>query len=240
MQFTIEPIALTHSPFKTKFGIPRQPGLVSEAISELKLLPPYNRPEALAGLELSSHIWVEFIFHQSPSSNGENFRPCIRPPRLGGNKRMGVFATRSPVRPNGIGLSVAKLEKIITDKGVSLLVSGLDLLDGTPIIDIKPYVPYADSITDASNHFAEASPSVIEVTLSSQAADKALAYKAPHNTSLTLLIEQILSQDPRPQYQKPDPERQYGMNLYDLDIQWRYKMLDDEQWSIEVTDILAA
>lgn len=242
MTFTIEPIATVLSPFTTKFGIPRQPGLVTEAISELKLLAPYNRTEAVAGLEQSSHIWVEFIFHQSPGSQGDNFRPSIRPPRLGGNKRMGVFATRSPVRPNGLGLSVAKLERIDTSNGVSLIVSGLDLLDCTPIVDIKPYVPYADIIDSAQNDFAAQAPSTIEVTFSDHAEVQALEYAAPQGTNLRVLIEQILSQDPRPQYQQPDPERRYGMNLYDLDVHWYYRPnLDDSNsgsWSIEVTNIL--
>lgn len=238
MKYTIEPIATVLSPFTDKFGIPRQPGLVTEAIAEIKLLPPYNRAEALAGLDQCSHVWIEFIFHQSPDSSGDNFRPTIRPPRLGGNKRMGVFATRSPVRPNALGLSVAKLESIKTDSGASILVSGLDLLDGTPVIDIKPYVPYADSIAAAHNQFAAAAPATIEVTFSSQAQQKALDYEAPNNTNLALLIEQILFQDPRPQYQQHDPERRYGMNLYDLDIHWYYRQCDGGEWAIEVTDIL--
>lgn len=242
MIFTIEPIATVLSPFTTKFGIPRQPGLVTEAISELKLLPPYNRPEAVAGLEQSSHIWVEFIFHQSPSSQGENFRPSIRPPRLGGNKRMGVFATRSPVRPNGLGLSVAKLERIDTTDGVSLVVSGLDLLNGTPVVDIKPYVPYADIIDNAHNDFAAQAPTTLTVNFNDDARTQAQNYSAPHGTDLRVLIEQILSQDPRPQYQQPDPDRRYGMNLYDLDVHWYYRpSLDDSNsgsWGIEVTNIL--
>ena len=237
MNYTLEPIATVLSPFTDKFGIPRQPGLATEAIAELKLLPPYNRAEAVAGLELSSHIWIEFIFHKSPPSNGDNFRPSIRPPRLGGNKRMGVFATRSPVRPNGLGLSVVKLEKINTHKGVSLLVSGLDLLDGTPIVDIKPYVPYADRIANASNQFAAEAPATLAVTFAPDAASKALTYSAPHGTDLTRLISQILSQDPRPQYQQPDLERRYGINLYDLDIQYRYRPDNHDSWRIEVTHI---
>lgn len=240
MKFTIEPIATVHSPFTDKFGIPRQPGLVTEAISELKLLPPYNRAEAVAGLELSSHIWIEFIFHKSPDSNGDNFRPSIRPPRLGGNKRMGVFATRSPVRPNGLGLSVAKLEKIDTSKGVSLFVSGLDLLDGTPIVDIKPYVPYADNLDSAENSFAAAEPRTLPVILNSSAAEYCSAYNAPNGVDLQRLIKQVLSQDPRPQYQKPDPERRYGMNLYDLDIHFHYRLSAPASWSIEVTNIAPA
>ena len=240
MNYIIEPIATVLSPFTNKFGIPRQPGLATEAIAELKLLPPYNRAEAVAGLELSSHIWLEFIFHKSPPSNGDNFRPSIRPPRLGGNKRMGVFATRSPVRPNGLGLSVAKLEKIDTSKGVSLLVSGLDLLDGTPIVDIKPYVPYADCLANASNQFAAEAPATLAVSFAPEAAAKAEAYSAPHGANLIRLISQILSQDPRPQYQQPDLERRYGINLYDLDIQFRYHPESDDSWRIEVTHIATA
>ena len=236
-----EPIATVSSPFTNKFGIPRQPGLVTEAIAEIKLLPPYNIAEAVAGLELSSHIWVEFIFHQSTDSTGDNFRPSVRPPRLGGNKRMGVFATRSPVRPNGLGLSVVKLEKIIIDNGVSLIVSGLDLLNGTPVVDIKPYVPYADCINHAVNSFAASEPNTLPVSFSQAAIAFCDHYLAPNDVDLQRLIEQILAQDPRPQYQKPDPERRYGINLYELDIHFYYRhcLNNPANWAIEVSDIMS-
>jgi tRNA-Thr(GGU) m(6)t(6)A37 methyltransferase TsaA len=213
--FTFDPIGVIHSCYKEKFGIPRQPGLVTEARATLELLPPYNREEAVRGLEGFSHLWVVFVFH---ASLGEQWKPTVRPPRLGGNRRLGVFATRSPVRPNPIGLSVVALEKIVCEGGrVELHLKGIDLLDGTPVLDIKPYVPYVDSIPGAAAGFAEAPPAPsFRVRFSPQARE--VCETVP---GLEALIGQILSQDPRPAYYgKGGGKHAFGMRLLDYDVRW--------------------
>ena len=154
--FSFEPVGVIHSCFKEKFGIPRQPGLAPDARAVLELLPPYNRAEAVRGLEGFSHVWLSFIFH---ACLGEPWKPTVRPPRLGGNRRLGVFATRSTHRPNPIGLSAVELEKIEAAPGRVLLhLKGVDLLDGTPVLDIKPYLPYSDNIPGALGGFAPEMP----------------------------------------------------------------------------------
>jgi len=234
--FNMAPIGVVHSCFKEKFGIPRQPGLAPAARATLELLPPYNCPEAVAGLEQSSHLWLQFIFHHS-LAQCQQWKPTVRPPRLGGNKRMGVFATRSPVRPNALGLSVVKLEAVEIQNGaVQLLLSGVDLVDGTPVVDIKPYVPYVDSVPEAENCFADQQPAFIEVVMSVGLTAYCDAYRAERGVELAALITQVLRQDPRPQYQTPDPERIYGMKLLDLDVRWRYRQCDPS-WFIEVVEI---
>jgi len=148
---------------------------------------------------------------------------------------MGVFATRSPVRPNPIGLSVVKLESIDTSSGVLLNLSGIDLLDGTPVLDIKPYVPYVDCVTDATNQFADKSPNLLPVSFSSEAASFCESYMGIED--LRVLVQQVLQQDPRPQYQTPDPDRRYAMKLLDLDVAWYYQQ-SPQGWGIRVDNIL--
>jgi tRNA-Thr(GGU) m(6)t(6)A37 methyltransferase TsaA len=220
MEFTFPAIGIIHSCFKEKFGIPRQPGLVPLATAELELLAPYNDPAALDGLEGCSHIWVQFVFHANSRSE---WKPKVKPPRLGGNKSLGVFATRSPTRPAPIGLSVVKLEGIAeVDGKLVLKLSGIDLLDGTPVLDIKPYVPYVDLVPAAINKFADAAPHLIPVEFSAETAAFCNDYHQKTLIDLTGLIRQILQQDPRPQYQQPEPERIYGMKLLNLDVRWQY------------------
>jgi tRNA-Thr(GGU) m(6)t(6)A37 methyltransferase TsaA len=220
MEFTFPAIGIIHSCFKEKFGIPRQPGLAPLATAELELLPPYNDPDAVDGLEGCSHIWVQFVFHANSRSE---WKPKVKPPRLGGNKSLGVFATRSPTRPAPIGLSVVKLDGILERDGKLLLqLSGIDLLDGTPVLDIKPYVPYVDLVPDAINKFADAAPRLIPVDFNDETAAFCSDYRQKTHIDLTGLIRQILQQDPRPQYQQPEPERIYGMKLLDLDVRWQY------------------
>lgn len=217
MDFTFPAIGIIHSCFKEKFGIPRQPGLAPLAKARLELLPPYNELAALDGLENCSHIWVQFVFH---ANKREEWKPKVKPPRLGGNKTLGVFATRSPTRPSPIGLSVCKLEGIVQEGAcVWLELGGVDLLEGTPVLDIKPYVPYVDLVPEAINRFADAAPTLVAVSLCEAATRQCAAHSHPQ---LTELIRQILQQDPRPQYQQPDPARIYGMKLLDVDVQWRY------------------
>jgi len=228
--FSFQAIGQIRSCYKEKFGIPRQPGLVAEAKAELRLLPPYDRTEAVLGLEQTSHIWLQFVFHQN---NASSWKPTVRPPRLGGNKRIGVFATRSPVRPNPIGLSVVKLEGIDTTDGVSLNLSGIDLLDGTPVLDIKPYIPYADAIEDAHHPFAHTQPEHLPVNFLQSVVDFIQSQNQPR---LKTLIEQVLQQDPRPSYQHADISRIYGMHLLKYNIQWQYRV-DSGRDIIDVVNI---
>ncbi len=195
-------IAKIHTPFREKFGIPRQSGLASVP-GEIVFEKPYRNPDALRGLEGFSHLWLIFSFSESVR---EDFSPTVRPPRLGGNRRMGVFATRSPFRPNAIGLSCVRLEKIEqTEKGPVIHVRGADLLDGTPILDIKPYLPLADCHPEATGGFAEA---VADYALTVQIPDGIKARIAPEDLSV---ISEILAEDPRPSYQD-DPSRIYHMD----------------------------
>lgn len=221
MTYTFDPIGVVQSPYKEKFGIPRQPGLVDAALGYIKLLPPYDIPDSLDGLQTSSHIWLQFVFHQNLDTQ---WRPKVRPPRLGGNKSMGVFATRSPVRPNPIGLSVVKFEGIDLSNGVRIAISGMDLLDGTPVLDIKPYVPYVDSVAMATNDFAAQEPSLLPVLLAASVQSQCQAYSRSSSIDLKALLIQVLQQDPRPAYQrtKIDPMREYGMKLLEFDVKWRY------------------
>lgn len=235
MTFEFHAIGVIHSCYLEKFGIPRQPGLAPAARAQLELLPPYDDPQALAGLEQCSHIWLQFVFHRPP---GEQWKPRVRPPRLGGNRSLGVFATRSPLRPNPIGLSVVKLEGVSERGGRRYLaLSGIDLLDGTPVLDIKPYVPYTDSLPEAENRFADAEPPLVEVVFApeAQAACQALGERTGEDWET--LLRQILQQDPRPQYQKPDPERRYGMALKGAEVQWRYQPTESGQHLLEVTAV---
>ncbi len=217
MNFTFEPIGFIHSPFKEKFGIPRQPGLVPEARARLELVPPYNRPEAVAELEGCSHVWIQFVFHQVLH---EPWRPKVRPPRLGGNRRVGVFASRSPFRPNPIGLSVVALERVVVDgDSVVLELSGVDLLDATPVLDIKPYIAYVDSIPDAASGFAPSAPDLrLEVGFSELAEGQLEARE--DGADLRPLITRLLGLDPRPAYAAEDG-RIYGFRLYDFDLRWQ-------------------
>lgn len=212
----LHPIAIAHTPFKEKFAIPRQPSLAPAACGIIELLPPFNDPLALEGLDQVSHVWLLFEFH---AVGAQDHSLRVRPPRLGGNEKIGVFATRSTHRPNGIGLSVVKLDKI---EGTKLYVSGVDLLDGTPIVDIKPYVPYVDAVASAYNRIAQTPPSCVQVSFSLDAQQQAQQHSQRLKQDVLALVEQCLAQDPKPAYQKPEPTRQYGVKLWDIDVRWRY------------------
>ncbi len=154
--FQFEQIGVIHSPYKEKFAVPRQPGLVTSGSGELHLIAPYNQADAVRGLEAFSHLWVVFVFHQTMEGG---WRPTVRPPRLGGNARMGVFATRSTFRPNPVGMSLVELKGIRCQKDrVILELGSLDLVDGTPVIDIKPYLPFAEALPDARASYAQDAP----------------------------------------------------------------------------------
>lgn len=199
--------------FKEKFGIPRQSGLVKESRGRIVFEKEYNVPEAFRGLEDFSHIWVLWQFSEAVR---ETWSPTVRPPLLGGNKRMGVFATRSPFRPNSVGLSTLKLEGVeFSEKeGVVLHVSGVDLLDGTPIYDIKPYLPYADSIPDAVGGFTESlEERRLEVEFPSDLLKRV-------NEGKREALKAVLAADPRPSYQN-DPEREYGMRFAQYEVRFK-------------------
>lgn len=227
MNIQLTAVAVAHTPFKEKFAIPRQPALAPAAVAEIELLPPFNQAQALDGLEQSSHIWLIFQFHQTLAKVGDEPRLCVRPPRLGGNDKLGVFATRSTHRPNSLGQSAVKLERI---EGTVLTVSGIDLLDGTPILDIKPYIPYADSLPEAVNQIAAEAPETIEVIWEDQARLAAEKEQQRLDKPLMPLIEQCLAQDPRPAYQQLDTERVYGTVLWGVDVTWQY--LSEQQLEV--------
>lgn len=215
-----KPVGVIHSSYKEKFAVPRQPGLVTDGWGELHLLPPYNQAEAVRGLEQFSHIWVVFVFHQT--QNG-GWRPTVRPPRLGGNERIGVFATRSTFRPNPIGLSLIEL-KGIRQQGVEIILElgSLDLVDGTPVLDIKPYLPFAESIPDALAGFAQNAPlSVMPVTFSPKAEGQLCQHVEKH-PQLRRFITQVLAQDPRPAYRKGESQiREFAVHLSDFNVRWQ-------------------
>ncbi len=211
-QHTVKAIARIHSDFPTKFGVPRQSGLVDSLRAAVVFEPEYRVPEAVRGLEDFSHIWLIWQFSQAVR---ENWSPTVRPPRLGGNKRLGVFATRSPFRPNALGLSVVGLERVELDPklGPVLHVTGADLLDGTPIYDIKPYIPYADAHPEALGGFTDQTPRRrLEVRCSEE-----LLAQVPEGKREALLG--VLAEDPRPSYQD-DPDRVYGMAFAGAEVKF--------------------
>ena len=221
---TIKPIATLRSDLPTKFGIPRQSGLVEELRSTIVFEPEFRNADALRGIEGFSHLWLIWQFS---AAIRQGWSPTVRPPRLGGNTRIGVFASRSPFRPNSIGLSCVRLLGIEqTPEGTVLHVAGADLMDGTPILDIKPYVPYSDSHPNALGGFTDT------------AGDFLLQVGFPQHL-LDLLPETkqeaakaLLSHDPRPSYQR-DPERIYGLPFAGFDI--RFRVVDDQ---LTVTDVI--
>lgn len=218
MTYSLEPIGIIHSPYKEKFAVPRQPRLVSSATATIALQGDINCLEAVRGLEQFSHLWLLFLFDQNLAAG---WKPTVRPPRLGGNERVGVLASRATFRPNGIGMSSVEL-KGIRQQGsqVFIDVGSVDLVDGTPIVDIKPYIPYSDSIPDAISGYAESEPESIEVAFSDialeeLAKDKEVAYK-------TQVIKEVLAQDPRPAYKKSKVDnKEYGVRLFDWNVKFK-------------------
>ena len=212
-EFLIKPIAHIKSDFSEKFGIPRQSGLVETLTSQIIFESEYAIADAVRGLEEYSHLWIIWQFSKAVR---ENWSPTVRPPRLGGNTRVGVFGTRSPFRPNPIGLSAVKIEKIEIDENNCpvITVSGADLLDGTPIYDIKPYLPYADCIPEATNGFTG---KFSEKKLTVECDEELLKVVSEDKREALL---GVLSLDPRPSYHN-DPERIYGMSFADVEVKFR-------------------
>jgi tRNA-Thr(GGU) m(6)t(6)A37 methyltransferase TsaA len=217
----MQPIATLHSPFVDKFGLPRQPGLISACEAYIELLPPFNSMDYVRGLEAFSHIWLIFQFHQHKD---KPHKALVRPPRLGGNDKVGVFSTRASYRPNNLGMSVVKLHRIeVQGSRILLFIACPDLIHGTPILDIKPYIAYSDCVTISVDSFADKAP---EETLSIRFSDRATSQLAlladkPYGDHIEMLIRETLRFDPRPAYKPDKDEKEYAIRLYDLDIKWR-------------------
>ncbi|MGX5914394.1 tRNA (N6-threonylcarbamoyladenosine(37)-N6)-methyltransferase TrmO [Aliidiomarina sp. Khilg15.8] len=213
--FTFEPIAYVRSPYREKFAIPRQPGLVPSARGRVVLTGPSNCEAAIDGLQHYSHLWLQFVFHATAE---QGWKPKVRPPRLGGNARVGVFATRSTFRPNPIGLSAVKLDSLCFEDGHwQLCISGFDLLDGTPVLDIKPYIGYSDALRDSTDSFAQQPPVTMPVEFSPRA-----SHILQDQPELTQLIREVLAQDPRPAYKRGKPDDKiYAVHLQNSNVQWQ-------------------
>lgn len=207
-----EPIGRVRSPFRDKFGVPRQSGLAPSIRQVIELDRERVPPEAVRGLQQASHLWVIFDFHLAEPSG----RATVRPPRLGGNERIGALASRSPFRPNPIGLSAVELIGI---EGLTVTVAGGDFVDGTPVYDIKPYLPYTDCIPEARCTWADSPPAPMKVTL--EVDEHPELAEHPEREALEPWIREALQWDHRPAYHDDDPERVYGMKLADLDVRWR-------------------
>ena len=210
----MKPIAHIENDLHTKFGVPRQSGLVEDLESRIVFEPEYRQPEALRGLEGFSHIWLLWDFSEA---HRPTWSPTVRPPRLGGNRRMGVFATRSPFRPNPIGLSSVRIKRIElhTPQGPVIHVAGADLMDGTPILDIKPYLPFTDCHPDATGGFTD--ETCLQPPLQVEIPTELAHQLTPRQVDA---LREILANDPRPHYQD-DPDREYGMEYAGRDIKFK-------------------
>lgn len=233
-EFSFSQIGVIHSPWKEKFAVPRQPRLVEDGGGELHLHAPYNHPEALRGLEDFSHLWLLFVFHQTMAGG---WRPTVRPPRLGGNTRMGVFATRSTFRPNPLGMSLVELKGIRCEKQqVVLQLGSLDLVDGTPVIDIKPYLPFAEALPEARSGFARQAPAADMPVSFSTEARLQLAQHQQRYPHLERFITQTLAQDPRPAYrQGAETGREYAASLLEFNVRWRVTPAGNEVISLDLS-----
>jgi tRNA (adenine37-N6)-methyltransferase len=224
---TLTPIATARSCFRDKFGVPRQPGLTRHAHARLVITPPFDREDAFRGLETSSHLWLIFQFHEAVRAE---WRPVVRPPRLGGNRKMGVFSSRSPFRPNSLGLSVVRNQGLDRDEDGNLVlnISDHDLIDGTPILDIKPYLPFADSVPEASLGWADSAPTEkLDVEFLPEAEQQLANLPSEKYPDLKALIYDVVSYDPRPSFRRGrDEERIYGAHLYDLNVRFRFVQAD--------------
>lgn len=230
--FQFEQIGVIRSPYKEKFAVPRQPGLVKSGGGELHFIAPYNQADAVRGLEAFSHLWVVFVFHQTMESG---WRPTVRPPRLGGNARMGVFATRSTFRPNPIGMSLVELKGIRTQKDQVILELGsLDLVDGTPVIDIKPYLPFAEALPDARASYAQEAPQAdMPVHFTSELAAQITLLEKRYPRLRDFIVD-VLAQDPRPAYRKGEETgKTYAVWLLDFNVRWRVTETGFEVFALE-------
>lgn len=218
---TLTPVAIIHTPYKEKFSVPRQPNLVQDGVGVVELLPPYNLPETVRGLEQFSHIWLIFQFDKIPTGK---WQPTVRPPRLGGNQRIGVFASRATHRPNSLGLSKVELKRIECRNGKVLLHLGsVDLVDGTSIFDIKPYIAYADNEANAQSGFAQEKPQTNLKVIFSDLAQSVVQKQEKNRPHFQRFITEVLQQDPRPAYQQGQTDgRIYGVNLYEFNVRFQF------------------
>ena len=250
---SLSPIAYVKTSFKEKFGVPRQSGMIAEARGVIKFIPDPNFRDALRGLEAFSHLWIIFHFHAHfqgeagqagpAGKDGEVWRPLISPPRLDGPKRVGVLASRSPDRPNRLGLSVVKIESIHLDAkdGIEIEVSGVDLLDGTPVLDIKPYLPYVDIVSDASGAWTASEIPKYEVSFSNNAISQLADGKL--SSSYKNLLIKMLELDPRPTSQKKvysimdekNDGRSFAFRLDEFDVKWEIR--NQGIWVRELTPL---
>lgn len=229
-KFQFESIGRVRSCFRDKFGVPRQPGLVPAAEGVIEFRKDASIKTALKGMEKFTHLWVIFVFHES---DAKSWKPSVRPPRLGGAQKVGVLASRSPHRPNPIGMSPMKILEMDLDAkgGPKIRVSGVDLVDGTPVLDVKPYVPYADLISDAGSGWAEEPIERVPVQFSKEALEHLEDFASSERPRLRELAEQILALDPRPAFQKrkipwresSSKGRKFGFRVYDLDVHWEIR-----------------
>lgn len=219
--FQVQAIGLVKSPYKEKFAVPRQPGLANSIVSVIEFFDAFAAPDFFTDIDEHSHLWVLFLFHQNIA---KGWSAKVRPPRMGGNKKVGVFATRSSFRPNAVGMSAAKLLEVKNSGGkISLVLQGLDLVDDTPVVDIKPYIPYSDAVADAVSNLAPAEPATVDVCFSSEAKNT-LHEEHQHFPKLERQLREILSQDPRPAYKKrKEDSKEYGVRLFCFNILWMLK-----------------
>ena len=219
---SLHAIGSIKTPFMEKFAVPRQPNLIPSITSQIIINVPYGVPEAFEGIEQFSHIWVLFRFHQNLD---KGWQPRVRPPRLGGNKKIGVFATRSSFRPNGIGMSVAKLLQVdYNNEQTTLTVSGLDVVNDTPVYDIKPYIGYTDAPDNVSSGFAPTPPELIAVEFTPEALAQ-LNQLSDQASVLQIQLKETLAQDPRPAYRrnKAQDNNEYGVSFAGLNVRWQVR-----------------
>ncbi|HDR1131391.1 tRNA (N6-threonylcarbamoyladenosine(37)-N6)-methyltransferase TrmO [Pasteurella multocida] len=228
LSLQLHAIGIIHTPYKEKFSVPRQPNLVQDGTGILELLPPYNQAETVRGLAQFSHLWLIFQFDRVATGK---WRPTVRPPRLGGNQRVGVFASRSTHRPNPLGLSKVELRRVECQNGkVRLHLGAVDLVDGTPIFDIKPYLAYADSEPEAKSGFAQEKPECTLQVIFSEKAQNALQKIEKKRPHFKRFITEVIAQDPRPAYQKMQSlERVYGIRLHEFNIRWKMETTEEQQ-----------
>ncbi len=218
--FELRPVAVLRTPFAEKFGVPRQSGFVAEAEGRVVFTPEFAREEFVRGLEAFSHVWLITGFHRNAEWSGT---ATVRPPRLGGNERVGVFASRSPNRPNGLGLSLVKLLGIVSDPSLALRVAGVDAVDGTPVFDVKPYLPWCEAPSGASADWAQAAPAARPaeaVSVPPELAAGVLAAGPEEGLRTLALIRELLRHDHQPAYQD-EPGRIYGMSVAGWNVRWR-------------------
>ncbi len=227
MNYNVEPIGYIKSPYKEKFAVPRQPRLVPSATAELHLCGEANTPDSVRELMQFSHLWLLFLFDQNLEAG---WRPTVRPPRLGGNERVGVFASRATFRPNGIGMSAVELRGIrVEGKQVIVELGGVDLVDGTPVIDVKPYIPYSDSLPDAQGGFASEEPATLSVLIPKECAEQL-------TQEHLLVIKEVLALDPRPAYKKGKrDDKTYAVHLFHYNVKFH---VDNDQVTVTAIDLV--